>query len=80
MFYTTRENKMVRDSWQNRYFVYWGRDLPFPEVLLKAPLPTMKFHGRSGIPVPWGDVELLKYLYKEDWWMEMPPPGCEGVS
>ncbi|XP_076445704.1 uncharacterized protein LOC143283382 [Babylonia areolata] len=51
------------------------RQLSFPALLLDAPFREESFHGR-GMPVPHEGIELLKYLYPDDWWREVKPSGC----
>ena len=56
-----------------------NQPLSFPVHLLVPPFSKVDFHGQK-MPVPHDEIEILKYLYKDDWWLEKPPPGCETGS
>ena len=65
---------LERVGWESRLF----SNLPshhFPSTLVKAPLPVIKFQGLN-MPVPRGDIEIMKFFYPDDWWKEIKPPGC----
>ena len=47
----------------------------FPDCYLEVPLPTAKF-GEMTINVPRNSSEVIKHLYKFDWWKEVRPIGC----
>ena len=47
----------------------------FPDYFLKSPLPTAKFGGLT-VNVPRNSSEVIKHLYKFDWWKEVRPVGC----
>ena len=47
----------------------------FPLRLLADPLPKLECFGLF-LPVPHEDIEIQKYLYPDDWWIEVRPPGC----
>lgn len=47
----------------------------FPKRLLADPLPNLECYGLV-LPVPHEDIEIQKYLYPDDWWIEVRPPGC----
>lgn len=47
----------------------------FPSSLIAPPLPRKSFHSLT-LPVPRGDIEIQKYFYPNDWWLEVKPPGC----
>ena len=47
----------------------------FPKRLLADPLPNLECFGLI-LPVPHEDIEIQKYLYPDDWWIEVRPPGC----
>jgi len=48
----------------------------YPAKLVKSPLPTSKF-GFFNVPVPRDGNEITKYLYRDDWWKEVKPVGCD---
>ncbi|OAD61965.1 hypothetical protein WN48_00019 [Eufriesea mexicana] len=47
----------------------------FPPQLVIPPLPAKQFGGRL-IPVPREGIELQKYHYPNDWWLEVKPTDC----
>lgn len=47
----------------------------FPPQLVISPLPMKQFGGHS-IPVPREGIELQKYHYPNDWWLEVKPTDC----
>lgn len=47
----------------------------FPVRLLRKPLP-MKLFGSEQLPVPWESLEILKYHYPDNWWLEVLPLNC----
>ncbi|XP_020913461.1 fukutin-related protein-like [Exaiptasia diaphana] len=61
------------ESWL--FFVNYNYHHTFPSWVVKPPLPQTKF-GHSSISVPKGEFEILKHLYKDNWWKEMRPRGC----
>lgn len=69
-------DQMQRAGWEIRLlpFMYKYQD-EFPSRLVEKPFPTKKFLGAE-FPVPREDIELLKYLYPDDWWKEIKPKGC----
>ncbi|BFZ09609.1 hypothetical protein BsWGS_12648 [Bradybaena similaris] len=58
---------------------FYKHPVSFPSRLLKAPFSKIVFHGKA-MPIPHEDVQILKHLYPEDWWLEKPPPGCSSVQ
>ncbi|CAL1539864.1 unnamed protein product [Lymnaea stagnalis] len=77
VFYVTPFGEVLEDGFENR-FLWFFQDNPlsFPARLMEAPFKTLPFYGRQ-IPVPHDDLEILKYLYKDSWWLEKGPPGCK---
>ncbi|XP_041354157.1 uncharacterized protein LOC121371988 [Gigantopelta aegis] len=72
MFY----GEMYRTGWlYNLLWWFQSKPISFPTNLLEAPLPTKKLYGHD-VPVPKESIEILKYLYPDDWWLEVRPPGC----
>lgn len=47
----------------------------FPTWVAKGALPTVRF-GFFNISIPRGGDEILKYLYRFNWWKEVRPKGC----
>lgn len=47
----------------------------FPVRLLRKPLP-MKSFGWKKLPVPWEELEILKYHFPDNWWQEVFPLNC----
>jgi hypothetical protein len=68
---------MKRCGWETwLLFVHYELHHSFPSRLVKSPLPKSKF-GFFNISVPRGGNEVLKYLYRFDWWKEVKPLGCD---
>lgn len=57
------------------FFLHYRMHHAFPVRLVDAPLPKTKF-GFFEIAIPRGNEEVLKYLYRYDWWKEVRPAGC----
>ncbi|XP_018404872.1 PREDICTED: uncharacterized protein LOC108781418 [Cyphomyrmex costatus] len=51
----------------------------FPPQLVIPPLPTKQFGGRL-MPVPREGIELQKYHYPNDWWLEIKPTDCTELQ
>ncbi|XP_050588927.1 uncharacterized protein LOC126921406 [Bombus affinis] len=51
----------------------------FPPRLIIPPLPAKLFGSRL-IPVPRGGIELQKYHYPNDWWLEVKPTDCTELQ
>lgn len=49
----------------------------FPSRLVDSPLAQVKYDNLD-VNVPREESELQKYLYPDDWWMEIKPEGCEN--
>ncbi|XP_029672695.1 uncharacterized protein LOC115241192 isoform X1 [Formica exsecta] len=47
----------------------------FPPQLVIPPLPAKQFGSRL-MPVPREGIELQKYHYPNDWWLEIKPTDC----
>ena len=47
----------------------------FPAQLVETPLPQVPFGGIM-LPAPREGIEIQKYLYPDDWWMEVKPVTC----
>ncbi len=61
-------------GWENRIFSNIDNH-KIPVKLVENGLTSMKFHGLN-LPAPYKPMEVQKYLYPDDWWMEVKPPGC----
>lgn len=48
----------------------------FPSRLVQKPLPKVKF-GYFNISVPREGMEIMKYLYRFNWWKVVKPVGCK---
>ncbi|XP_057325932.1 uncharacterized protein LOC130667987 [Microplitis mediator] len=51
----------------------------FPPQLVIPPLPAKQFGGRL-IPVPREGIELQKYHYPNNWWLEIKPTDCVELN
>jgi len=47
----------------------------FPKNLIAAPLPLVKF-GSLMVPAPREGIEIQKYHYSNDWWLQRKIPPC----
>ncbi len=47
----------------------------FPARLIEKPLPTSEFCGLN-FSVPRNGIEIQRYHYPHDWWLEKKPTGC----
>ena len=57
------------------FYVNYEHFHQFPARLIEKPLPEQHFAGIT-IPVPREGIEIQKYHYPRDWWMESKPKGC----
>ena len=48
----------------------------YPAWVVELPLPKSRF-GFFNISVPRGGIEIMKYLYRDNWWKEVKPQICE---
>ncbi|CAG5126311.1 unnamed protein product [Candidula unifasciata] len=80
VFYITIYDEVFKDGLEHR-LMWFFQDKPvsFPARLIESPFNTAMFHGQQ-IPVPHDGIEILKYLYKDDWWLEKPPIGCRSPN
>ncbi|XP_071113540.1 uncharacterized protein [Haliotis cracherodii] len=75
-FLANIDGEMYRTGWfHNIMWLFEKKSINFPLQLLEAPFPTAKLYGKD-VPVPHENIEILKYLYPSDWWLEVKPPGC----
>lgn len=80
VFYITPFGEVLQDGFENRFLWFFQEHpLSFPVRLLEPPFKKIPFHNRQ-MPVPHEDIEILKYLYKHDWWLIKSPPGCPQGS
>lgn len=75
--YDSRTENMRRVGWKNRVI---PPDMCetihcFPPKLIEPPLPQITF-GNLEVPVPHEEIEMLKYLYPNDWWKELKARDC----
>ena len=56
-------------------FIHYRLHHSFPARLVRAPMPKTRF-GFFYFCVPREEEEVLKYLYRYNWWMEVRPAGC----
>ena len=67
---------MKRPGWATWLFYFQYNNFhAFPVKLIEQPLPKIQF-GFFNISVPRGGKEILKYIYPNDWWKVVKPPGC----
>lgn len=48
----------------------------FPTRLVSKPLPTERFMSMR-LPVPREGIELQKYLFPDNWWLDLEPEECK---
>lgn len=48
----------------------------FPAHLASPPLPLVKFGETLSLPAPREGIELQKYHYPDDWWLQRKIPPC----
>lgn len=75
--YYDRGGYMMRSGYEQwlfciNYLLYHT----FPSRLVQKPLPKVKF-GHFKISVPREGIEIMKYLYRFNWWKVVKPVGCE---
>ena len=51
----------------------------FPAKLVQPKLPKVKF-GFFNISIPKGGIEIMKHLYRYNWWKEVRPSGCWALK
>lgn len=57
------------------FFVNYRLHHTFPSRLVECTMPKLRF-GFFNISVPCEGDEILKYLYRKDWWKQVKPLGC----
>lgn len=74
---------MKRKGWEPFLIpVHYRLHHSFPAWVVKTPptLPTMQF-GMFNMSVPRGGREIMKYLYRYNWWKDFKPDGdCEIIQ
>ena len=67
-----------RVGWKNRLVPPDSCELVhcFPTRLISKPLPTEKFMSMR-LPVPREGIELQKYLFPDNWWLDSQPEECK---
>lgn len=80
VFYLTTYDEVFKDGLEHRFMWFFQESpLSFPVRLIEKPFGTVMFYGQR-VPVPHDGIEILKYLYKDDWWLEKPPVGCPSTN
>ncbi|RWS11576.1 uncharacterized protein B4U79_12499 [Dinothrombium tinctorium] len=71
-------NQYRRVGWKNRLIPPDSCSLIhcFPPRLIEKPLETVTFMGVE-LPVPREEIEILKYLFPNDWWKDLEPEECK---
>ena len=76
-FYYDYGGTMMRTGYESwLLYLHYRLYHSFPSRLVQQPLPTVKF-GFFNISVPRGEIEIMKYLYRFNWWKVVKPVGCE---
>ena len=74
---------MKRKGWEPFLIpVHYRLHHSFPTWVVKTPpaLPTMQF-GNFNMSVPRGGREIMKYLYRYNWWQDYDPEGdCDIIQ
>ncbi len=60
------------------FFVNYNTYHNFPARLLEPPLSANEFCGVN-FSVPNNRIEIQKYHYPDDWWLERKPKSCYDV-
>ena len=77
VLYYDRGGYMMRSGYETwLFFLQYLLYHRFPSRLVQKPLPKVKF-GHFNISVPREGIEIMKYLYRFDWWKVVKPVGCE---
>ena len=58
------------------FYIHYRLYHSFPTRLVQKPLPKVKF-GFFNISVPREGIEIMKYLYRNNWRKVVKPMGCE---
>ena len=61
------------------FYVNYQKHHIFPSRLIEGPLPRVKFCGVE-MHAPRGGLEFQKYHYRDDWWLEKKPLGCDDIT
>ncbi|RWS27890.1 uncharacterized protein B4U80_01336 [Leptotrombidium deliense] len=74
-------NQYRRVGWKNRLIPPDSCTLIhcFPPRLIEKPLETVNFMD-SEIPVPREEIEILKYLFPDDWWKDSEPDSSLKID
>jgi len=76
LFYD-RGGYMMRSGYETwLFFINYLLYHRFPSRLVQKPLPKVKF-GHFNFSVPREGIEIMKYLYRFDWWKVVKPVGCQ---
>ena len=76
VFQETRFNEIWRTGLEP-YVLYLHHSWyhKFPAELIERPLPKVRFAGVE-ISVPRKKMEIQRYHYPNDWWLQKKPKGC----
>lgn len=68
---------MKRQGWESWLLtVHYNLHHSFPKKLIEhKPLPRLKF-GWFMMPVPQNGIEIMKYMYRYDWWVTYKAESC----
>lgn len=76
MIYREYGQWMKRRGWEPWVLlVHYNLHHTFPKNVIKQPLPQLKF-GWFTMPVPLNGIEIMKHLYRYDWWVEYKIESC----
>ena len=80
MIFKNNSNSMNRVGLESyAFFINYRNFHVFPARLIKKPLPQRVFCGVN-FSVPRNGLEIQKYHYRQDWWLEKLPKGCPGAT
>lgn len=77
MIYYEYGDWMKRQGWEPWILsVHYNLHHTFPKLVINnKPLPERKF-GWFNMPVPQYGIEIMKYMYRYDWWVEYQTESC----
>ncbi|XP_078384602.1 uncharacterized protein RP689-like [Oculina patagonica] len=67
-------NKCGYEPWL--FYINYRLYHTFPSRLVRPPLPKVTF-GNFNVSVPKEGIEIMRYLYRFNWWKVVKPVGCE---
>ena len=75
--YSGTMNRVGLESYA--FYINYQKHHIFPSREIEGPLPTIKFCGVE-MQSPKGGINFQKYHYRDDWWLEKKPLGCDGAD